>query len=102
MSKSFSCPNCGMKQEFKHLFTLSNASRWECLSCGTLLRAEKMSPYSTIIGFLASGIPAYYLLFVEHVPFGLGIGVGALSGFLCYFFSLLYFYFSIKLEEADF
>ncbi len=101
MSKNFTCPHCGKKQEFKKTFTLSNSSRWRCSKCSTFLKAQQMSPYASVVGFLATGIPAYYLLFVRHTPFIVGMGIGALCGVLCYLLSLAYFYFTVKLEETD-
>lgn len=102
MSDNFSCPYCGKKQNFKRLVTLSNASRWHCPHCNTLLKARQMSPYSTVVGFLSTAVPSYYLLFVKHVSFGVGMGVGALCGVVCYLLFLLYFYFTVKLEETNF
>lgn len=102
MSKHFSCSHCGGGQKKKRLFALSNISRWRCPHCNTLLKPKPMSPYAAIVGFLAAGVPAYYLLFIRHLSFWVGMGVGALCGVLCYLLSLVYFYYTVKLEEADF
>lgn len=100
MSQNFSCPNCKKQQKLKHLILMSSQSTWICDYCSTLIKPVELSVISNIIGFLSVVIPAYFCLFILKYSIGKTILISLLIAVSTYLISLVYYYYTTKLEEV--